>query len=295
MNENSMKFNTIGIITKPQAEPVKQTLQSLFDFLKKKNCNLVLDENIPDTINCSDFKQASREEIGKTCDLVIVVGGDGTILNAVRSLAHANVPLVGINVGRLGFLADISPDELEVSLDEILKGSYREEQRILLEMQVHRDGKIIFEADAFNDVVVHIRDVARMIEFETRIDNEFVNHQRADGIVVSTPTGSTAYALSAGGPILHATLDAITLVPISPHTLSSRPLVVNADSQIDIVICNTKEGIAQTTCDGHLSTDVHVGDHIKVRRKSDKITLLHPKKHNYFEILRAKLHWSEHS
>lgn len=290
-----MKFNTIGIITKPQAEPVKQTLQSLFDFLKKKNCNIVLDEQIPDTINGNDFKQASREEIGKTCDLVIVVGGDGTILNAVRSLVHANVPLLGINVGRLGFLADISPDVLEVSLDEILNGSYREEQRILLEMQVHRDGKIIFEADAFNDVVVHIRDVARMIEFETHIDNEFVNHQRADGIVVSTPTGSTAYALSSGGPILHATLDAITLVPISPHTLSSRPLVVNADSQINILICNTKEGIAQATCDGHLSTDVHVGDHIKVKRKSDKITLLHPKQHNYFEILRAKLHWSEHS
>jgi len=295
MNKNGMKFNTIGIITKPQAEPVKQTLQSLFDFLKKKNCNIVLDEQIPDTINGNDFKQASREEIGKTCDLVIVVGGDGTILNAVRSLVHANVPLLGINVGRLGFLADISPDVLEVSLDEILNGSYREEQRILLEMQVHRDGKIIFEADAFNDVVVHIRDVARMIEFETHIDNEFVNHQRADGIVVSTPTGSTAYALSSGGPILHATLDAITLVPISPHTLSSRPLVVNADSQINILICNTKEGIAQATCDGHLSTDVHVGDHIKVKRKSDKITLLHPKQHNYFEILRAKLHWSEHS
>ncbi|PCJ88974.1 MAG: NAD(+) kinase [Thiotrichaceae bacterium] len=290
-----MKFNTIGIITKPHAEPVRQTLQSLFDFLKKKNCAIVLDEQIPDTINCYDFKQASREDIGKTCDLVIVVGGDGTILNAVRSLVHASVPLLGINVGRLGFLADISPDELETSLDDILNGSYREEQRILLEMQVHRDGKVIFEADAFNDVVVHIRDVARMIEFETRIDNEFVNHQRADGIVVSTPTGSTAYALSSGGPILHATLDAITLVPISPHTLSSRPLVVNADSHIDILICNTKEGIAQATCDGHLSTDVHVGDHIKVKRKSDKITLLHPKQHNYFEILRAKLHWSEHS
>ncbi len=295
MNNSSIKFNTIGIITKPQAEPVRQTLQSLFDFLKKKNCDIVLDEQIPDTINCYDFKQASREDIGETCDLVIVVGGDGTILNAVRSLAHASVPLLGINVGRLGFLADISPDELETSLDDILNGSYREEQRILLEMQVHRDGKVIFEADAFNDVVVHIRDVARMIEFETRIDNEFVNHQRADGIVVSTPTGSTAYALSSGGPILHATLDAITLVPISPHTLSSRPLVVNADSHIDILICNTKEGIAQATCDGHLSTDVHVGDHIKVKRKSDKITLLHPKQHNYFEILRAKLHWSEHS
>ena len=210
-------------------------------------------------------------------------------------MAHAHVPLLGINVGRLGFLADISPNELESSLEEILNGAYREEQRILLEMQVLRNDKVIFEADAFNDVVVHIRDVARILEFETRINNEFVNHQRADGMVISTPTGSTAYALSAGGPLLHATLDAITLVPISPHTLSSRPLVVNADSEIDILICNTKEGIAQATCDGHLSTDVHVGDHIKVKRKAEKITLLHAEQHNYFEILRAKLHWSEHS
>lgn len=290
-----MKFNNIGIISKPHAETARQTLQTLCEFLKNKNCQIILDESTPDAINSCNFEKATRQEIGKLCDLVIVVGGDGTILNAVRSLSHAHVPIVGINVGRLGFLADISPDELEDSLDDILNGSYREEQRFLLEMQVIRDNKIIFEGDAFNDVVVHIRDVARMIEFETRINDEFVNHQRADGIVVSTPTGSTAYALSAGGPILHATLDAITLVPISPHTLSSRPLVINADSQIKILICNTKDGIAQATCDGHLSTDVHVGDHIKVKRKADKITLLHPKQHNYFEILRAKLHWSEHS
>lgn len=290
-----MKFNTIGIITKPEAETARRTLQTLCEFLKTKNCKVILDQSIPDTVNDCDFKKASREEIGKQCDLVIVVGGDGTILNAVRSLSHTQVPLLGINVGRLGFLADISPEELETSLEEILDGSYREEQRFLLEMQVIRDNKVIFEGDAFNDVVVHIRDVARMIEFETRINDEFVNHQRADGIVVSTPTGSTAYALSAGGPILHATLDAITLVPISPHTLSSRPLVINSDSQIKILICNTKDGIAQATCDGHLSTDVHVGDHIKIKRKADKITLLHPNQHSYFEILRAKLHWSEYS
>lgn len=290
-----MIFNTIGIIIKPQAESARHTLHSLFKYLDNKKCSIILDEQIPDAINNGNYKKASRDEIGRLCDLVIIVGGDGTILNAVRSLAHAHVPMVGINVGRLGFLADISPDEMENSLDDILNGSYHEEQRLLLEMQVLRDNKVIFEGDAFNDVVVHIRDVARMIEFETRINNVFVNHQRADGIVISTPTGSTAYALSAGGPILHATLDAITLVPISPHTLSSRPLVVNADSQIDILICNTKEGIAQATCDGHLSTDVHVGDHIKVKRKLKKITLLHPKQHNYFEILRAKLHWSEHT
>ncbi len=295
MSNSNIKFNTIGIITKPEVESARQTLQSLCDFLKNKNCNVILDEQTPDIINNCDFKKASRKTIGKQCDLAIVIGGDGTILNAVRSLAHAHVPLLGINVGRLGFLADISPEKLETSLDEILNGSYREEQRFLLEMQVFRDNKLIFEGDAFNDVVVHIRDVARMIEFETRINDEFVNHQRADGIVVSTPTGSTAYALSSGGPILHATLDVITLVPISPHTLSSRPLVVHADSQINILICNTKGGIAQATCDGHLSTDVPVGDHITVKRKQDKITLLHPKQYSYFEILRAKLHWSEHS
>jgi len=290
-----MKFKTIGVIAKPQAESARQTLQALFDFLKDRECVVIVDEQLPDSINTGNLTKASREEIGEQCDLAVVVGGDGTILNAVRSLSQADVPVVGINVGRLGFLADISPEELEQSLDEILNGSYREEQRFLLEMQVIRDNKVIFEGDAFNDVVVHIRDVARMIEFETRIDDEFVNHQRADGIVVSTPTGSTAYALSAGGPLLHATLEAITLVPISPHTLSSRPLVVHADSHIDILVCNTKEGIAQATCDGHLSTDVHVGDHIKVKRKAGNITLLHPPQHNYFEILRAKLHWSEHS
>lgn len=295
MKFDTMKFDTIGVITKPETESIQQPLQALLAFLNKQKCEVIIDEQIADNINIHNDEKASREEIGKRCDLAIVVGGDGTILNAVRSLVDTNVPLLGINVGRLGFLADISPDGLEESLEEILNGSYREEKRFLLEMQVFRDDKPIFSANAFNDVVVHIRDVARMIEFETRINNEFVNHQRADGIVISTPTGSTAYALSSGGPILHATLDAITLVPISPHTLSSRPLVVDADSQINVLICNTKEGIAQATCDGHLSVDVHVGDHIKVKKKQNMITLLHPKNHNYFDVLRAKLHWSEYS
>lgn len=290
-----MKFRSIGIITKPNAESARDTLNRLLDYLADRGCSVILDEQIPADLNRHMFNRADRNTIGEQCDLAIVVGGDGTILNAVRSLVHAGVPLLGVNVGRLGFLADISPDDMERSLDDILDGSFHEERRILLEMKVYRDDKLIFEADAFNDVVVHIRDVARMIEFETHIDDDFVNHQRADGIVISTPTGSTAYALSSGGPILHANLDALALVPISPHTLSSRPLVVSADSHIDILVCNTKEGIAQATCDGHLSTDVHVGDHIKVKRKDDMITLLHPRQHNYFEILRAKLRWSEHS
>ncbi|MBL4711153.1 MAG: NAD(+) kinase [Gammaproteobacteria bacterium] len=289
----NLKFSCIGIIIKPHASSVKSTLQTLIKFLTQKNCNIILDEQIPDNLVKGKIEKANHEEIGKLCSLVIVVGGDGTILNAARSLAHAQVPLLGINVGRLGFLADILPDDLEDSLKEILHGSYREEQRFLLETQVLRDNKTIFEGDALNDVVVHIRNVARMMEFEIKINDLFVNHQRADGIVIATPTGSTAYSLSLGGPILHATLDAITLVPISPHTLSSRPLVVNSDSKIDILVCDTKEGIAQATCDGQLSMDLKVGDHIKVQRKADTITLLHPKHHNYFEILRAKLHWNK--
>lgn len=287
-------FSHIGVITKPEAQSASRTLNRLFEYLKRRGCKVLVDDCVPASIN-SFFPSGSRQDISQQCDLAIVVGGDGTILSAVRSLNQSNVPLLGINVGRLGFLADIPSDELESSLADILNGQFRQEQRFLLECQVIHDGNIIFEADAFNDVVVHIRDVASMIEFETKINGTFVNHQRADGMVVSTPTGSTAYALSAGGPILHATLEAITLVPISPHTLSSRPIVVNSDSLIDITICGTRAGAAQVTCDGHLSIEVQSGDQIKIKQKSDRITILHPQQQSYFETLRAKLHWSEHS
>jgi len=290
-----MKFNTIGIIAKPDAESVRQTLFQLLDFLKARTCRVILDDKIPDSLNPDGLEKSDRNGIGEHCDLAIAVGGDGTILNTVRSLAHADVPMIGVNVGRLGFLTDIYPDDLESSLSEILDGKYHEEQRFLLEMAIKRGDEIISRGDAFNDVVVHIRDVVRMMEFETRIDDTFVSHQRADGIVVATPTGSTAYALSAGGPILHATMDAITLVPVSPHTLSSRPLVIDSASEITIIIHHTRQGTAQASCDGHSSIDVHAGDHILIRRKKKCITMLHPAQHNYFEILRAKLHWSEYS
>lgn len=284
-------FNTIGVIAKPDAESVRQTLHALLDYLKSRSCRVILDDRIPDTLNPDSLDKANRKGLGDQVDLAIVVGGDGTMLNAARSLAHAGVPLLGVNVGRLGFLADISPDQIDTCLNDILDGCYREEQRMLLSMKVLRDGKTIFEAEAFNDVVVHVRDVARMVEFETRINDDFVNHQRADGIVVSTPTGSTAYALSAGGPLLHATLDAITLVPISPHTLSSRPIVVNSSSIIDIMICHVPDGRVQATCDGHESIDIVAGDHVRIHRNDHSITLLHPQAHNHFDILRAKLRW----
>lgn len=289
-----MNFSTIGILVKPGSELVRDTLEKLLVYLDKKDCTVLIDKSAEGLVD-SDKQTVSRDTISTQCDLAITIGGDGTILNAARSLADHNVPLVGINIGRLGFLADVSPDDINATLDNIMSGEHLKEERFLLKAEVLRDNKVIFQAEAFNDVIVHVRDVARMIEFETYINRNFVNHQRADGLIVSTPTGSTAYALSSGGPILHADLDAITLVPICPHTLSNRPIVVKASSEIEIIICETKQAIAQVACDGQTSFDVEAGDKISITRKENTITLLHPKGHNNFEILRAKLHWSEHT
>ncbi len=286
-----MSFKIIGVIVKPHTELVKDKLEHLLDFLKQKDCEVLLDESVDGLLGQNNI--ISRDELGNRCDIVITLGGDGTMLNAARSLADKDVPLIGINIGRLGFLADVSPDEIDTVLDDILSGKHIKEERFLLEAKVTRNNETIFSGDALNDVVVHVRDVARMIEFETRIDGKFVNHQRADGLIISTPTGSTAYALSSGGPILQSNLDAITLVPICPHTLSSRPLVVNASSEVDILISETKQAIAQVTCDGQTSFDVENGDHVNIKRKQNTITLLHPQDHNNFDILRAKLGWSE--
>ena len=287
-----MKFNTVGIIVKPHTELVKDTLEHLLVYLKGKDCNVLLDHSVDGLLDASNLKIVSREDLGNQSDLAITVGGDGTILNAARSLADKDVPLVGINIGRLGFLADVSPTEIDTVLDKVLTGHSIEEQRFLLQATVVRNKEVIFTADALNDVVVHVRDVVRMIEFETTIDGHFVNHQRADGLIISTPTGSTAYALSSGGPILHPELDAITLVPICPHTLSNRPLVISSNSEVDILMCEANQASAQVTCDGHTSLDVEVGDHIVIRRKQHAITLIHPEQYNIFEILRAKLNWS---
>ncbi len=285
------KINTIGIIAKNKGEAVGQTVTQLVDFLTQKSCKIILDNSAETLIEGADC--VDRDTLGKQSDLAIVVGGDGTFLSAVRSLADHKIPVLGINLGRLGFLVDISPDEMFEHLEQILQGNYVDECRFLLQAKVLRDGHVIAEADAFNDVVVHIRDVARMIEFETYINGQFVNFQRSDGLVVSTPTGSTAYALSSGGPLLHATLDAMVLVPICPHTLTNRPLVVNADSTVEIVIGDSKQTTSQVTFDGQTAFDVKPKDRIVIEKKQSPIHLIHPGSYDYFEILRAKLHWSE--
>jgi len=287
----TIKIKSIGIIAKDKSDAVSDTVKRLAAFISEKSCSLICDKSTQGLLNNVDY--VDRNTLAENCDLAIVVGGDGTFLSAVRSLSEHKIPVLGINLGRLGFLVDISPDDMLQHLEQILQGNYVDESRFLLQAQVERDGKIISCADAFNDVVIHIRDVARMIEFETYINGQFVNYQRADGLVISTPTGSTAYALSSGGPLLHATLDAMVIVPICPHTLTNRPLVINADSKVEIIIGESKQSTSQVTYDGQIAFDVKPGDKIIIQKKPDNIILIHPTSYDYYEILRAKLHWSE--
>ncbi len=292
-NGNPMRINikTIGIIAKDKSEAVANTVNKLANFISQKNCAVVYDKSAQGILD--NIEYVDRQTLADTADLAIVVGGDGTFLSAVRSLTDFNIPVLGINLGRLGFLVDISPDDMLQHLEKIMQGEYVEESRFLLQAQIKRNGSIIAEADAFNDVVIHIRDVARMIEFETYVNGQFVNFQRSDGLVISTPTGSTAYSLSSGGPLLHSTLDAMVIVPICPHTLTNRPLVINSSSEIKIVIGKREQSTAQVTFDGQTAFDAKPNDKIIITKKPNNITLIHPTNYDYFDILREKLRWSE--
>jgi NAD+ kinase len=288
------KFKSVGLIGKFGDPSVSDALLRVNQILQNQDIEVLLDQNTAEQITDLDLKTATRREIGENCDLAIVVGGDGTLLDAARSLSDHGVPIVGVNLGRLGFLADVSPKEVETKLEEILGGEYTEEERFLLHASVEREGKVIAEGDALNDIVIHKWEVARMIEFDTRINNQYVHTHRSDGLIVSTPTGSTAYALSGGGPILHPGLDVVTIVPICPHTLSNRPIVVASNSIIEITVTEGGRNDGQLTCDGQLHHRLEMGDKVRVEAKARKLRLLHPSGYDYYQILRAKLHWAEH-
>jgi NAD+ kinase len=224
-------------------------------------------------------------------DLLIVVGGDGTLLKAAHLISARPIPLVGVNLGRLGFLADITPEKVQDDIAAMLKGEYSQEERLLLQAHALRKGGNEAPRTALNDVVVHKSDGGRLIEFETYVDGHFLCAYRADGIVVATPTGSTAYALSGGGPIVHPSMDAITLVPICPHTLGDRPLVVSGASVIEVRIGDAHGGSAQVTWDGQHAETLHPGDRVEAKRAAQRITFIHPRGYDYYKILRSKLHW----
>jgi NAD+ kinase len=292
-NENKYKFETIGLIGRYGDSTVGTLLNDLSAYLRNRKLNVLLDESTASILPDHKLTVADRHTLGEQCDLVIVLGGDGTLLNAVRSLSDYDIPVLGINRGRLGFLADIQPDEMEKYLDEIFDGKYITKERFLLHTTIEREGEQISESNAFNDVVVHKWDVARMIEVKIFIDNQYVNTMRSDGLIVSTPTGSTAYALSGGGPIINPSLNAIVLVPICPHTMSNRPIVIDGDSKIRIKVKNASQSQAQITCDGQINLGLVSGDYVLIGKKDKPVTLIHPANHDYYEILRAKLRWGE--
>ena len=286
-------FKKIGIIGKHGDDRVVDAIKQLSNFLTEKNFEVYLDRITAELDLDLPHQVVDRQELGKTVDLAIIIGGDGTLLNAARSLVNFDVPLLGVNLGRLGFLTDISPDTLEQNLEEIFAGEFTEEPRGLLHTQIFRQGELINQSCAFNDVVIHKWNGARMLEYETYIDNQFINTTRSDGIIVSTPTGSTGYALSGGGPLLHPSLHAIVLVPICPHSMSYRPLVVYADSEIKIIVKDCNQAEAQVTCDGQINLGLQAEDRIHITREEHLIRLLHPRSYDYYAMLRAKLHWGK--
>jgi NAD+ kinase len=287
VDSTTSPFHRIAVIAKPDpAGHLRSTLSRLRDVLLGRGLELLPD---PRSASLLDLGQGIPiTELARQCDLAVVVGGDGTLLSAAREFADRQVPLLGVNLGRLGFLVDISPDDLGVCLNAVLDGHFDEDQRFLLRAELPGQEPAL----AFNDVVLHKWNIARMIEFETWIDGRFVYTQRSDGLIISTPTGSTAYALSGGGPLLVPDLDVVALVPICPHTLSNRPIVVHAHSCIEIAVCgNTDPKDVRVTCDGARDLTMQDGDKLRISRHRNPVRLLHPVGHDHFNVLRRKLGW----
>lgn len=285
------QFRNIGIIGRMGSIRVLDTIRRLKSYLIGRHLHVILEDTIAEMLPGHNLQTSSRKLLGEVCDLVIVVGGDGSMLGAARALAQHNVPVLGINRGNLGFLTDILPEQLESQISEVLAGNYTTEQRFLLEVEVRRDGTPIGQGDALNDVVLHPGKSTRMIEFELFIDGQFVYSLKADGLIIATPTGSTAYALSAGGPIMHPRLDAIVIVPMHPHTLSSRPIVVDADSELKVVVAEDMSIYPLVSCDGQNHVTCAPGDTLHIQRKPQKLSLIHPLDHNFYAVCRDKLGW----
>ncbi len=292
-------FSIVGLVGHLNNERAVYSIKRLIRFLLLAQKQFVLEAETARLITDNQLLKHARQVVdmqalGQTCDLVIVVGGDGSLLRAARALARYDVPLLGINRGRLGFLTDIVPEDIETRVGEVLAGHFNRESRFLLDMAVLRDGEVKASGDALNDVVLHPGQFIHMLEYELHVDGEFVTSQRSDGMIVSTPTGSTAYALSGGGPILHPKLDAIVLVPMNPHTLSSRPMVVCGNSEIKIRVGEHNSALPLVTCDGQTHAEVLAGDEILIRKKDHRVELIHPLNHNFYERCRSKLGWGGH-
>jgi NAD+ kinase len=283
-------FKTVALIGKYKSPEIAPPLLELGRFLTERGVEVLLDTLTASHIGDCPYPVLLLEELGKRADLAVVLGGDGTMLNITRTFAPYDVALVGVNQGRLGFLTDISLDTMFETIGAILDGQYVSEQRMLLHAEVVSGGVRATEVLAFNDAVVSKGVKGSMIELKVCIDARSIYTQRSDGLIVATPTGSTAYALSSGGPIIHPSLQVMALVPVSPHTLSNRPIVVGGDCVIEIVVQNAHD--ARAHFDSHTHFNLDEGDRVVVRRYPHLVRLLHPPGHNYYDMLRQKLHWN---
>jgi NAD+ kinase len=286
-------FKTIALIGKYKSPEIAGHLQSLARFLTDRGATVLVDRLTAAHLENCAYPVLALEDIGKRANLAIVIGGDGTMLNIARTFAPHNVALVGVNQGRLGFLTDISVNSMLETIGAILEGEYVTEERMLLSAEIFSGNQSVLKVLVFNDVVVSKGASGSMIEFDVQINQQYVYTLRSDGLIVSTPTGSTAYALSSGGPIVHPSLSLIALVPISPHTLSNRPIIVSGDSTVEILIHDSRD--ARAHFDSHSHFDLRDADKIQLKRASDTVRLLHPVGHNYYHMLREKLHWSQTS
>ena len=289
------QFHRIGIVTRPNTPQLGETLSELVAFFLENNIEVLLDEECGNDLSANPLaencRRVAKEDMGTCCDLVLVLGGDGTFLSVARQLAPYRIPIMGVHLGHLGFLTQVPRQNMIADISRMLAGQYLSEERIMLECTVQRHDESDCTELALNEVVISRGGLGQMIEFEVFINQEFVYTQRSDGLIVSTPTGSTAYALAAGGPILQSTLRALTLVPICPQSMTNRPIAISDASEIEILV--TQSGDARVHFDGQSFIDVQNLDRIIIRRYHNPLRILHPTDYQYFKTLRQKLHWGE--
>ena len=285
------QFRHVALVGKYHAQGSRSAVESIAYFLGAQGCDVSIERDTANNTGLTHFPVLDTKGIGAHCDLALVVGGDGTMLGIGRQLAQFGIPLVGINQGRLGFITDISFENYEAILGPMLRGEYQEDRRWMMQANVVRDGHCVFSATAMNDVVVNRGATSGMVELRVEVDGRFVANQRADGLIIASPTGSTAYALSAGGPLLHPSINGWVIVPIAPHTLSNRPIVLADIGEITVEIVAGRDASANFDMQS-LASLLH-GDRITVRRSEHQMRFLHPKGWSYFDTLRKKLHWNE--
>ncbi|MFN5046580.1 NAD kinase [Roseateles sp.] len=291
MTSSQTPFRHAAIVGKHQARGIRPVLEEIAEFVTSQGLEVSLERDTAENTGITDYPALSTEQMGAQCDLAIVVGGDGTMLGFARDMARHGMPLVGINQGRLGFITDISLERFRESLAPILRGDYEREQRAMLEGAVWRDGEVIFEGLALNDVVVSRGATAAMVELKVDVGDEFVANMRADGVIVASPTGSTAYSLSSGGPIMHPSIAGWVVVPIASHTLSNRPIVLPDSGEVRLEIVAGRD--ASVNFDMQSLASLLHGDRITVRRSAHQVCFLHPKGWSYYATLRRKLRWYE--